>query len=74
VVAALFNPVRTRVQAWVDRRFNRSRYDTQRVMDRFAGSLRDQVDTEQVVNGWVDVVSETMQPSSVAVWVRQVTG
>jgi hypothetical protein len=58
----------------VDRRFNRSRYDTQRVMDGFAGSLRDQVDTEQVVNGWVDVVSETMQPSSVAVWVRQVTG
>jgi hypothetical protein len=70
VVAALFNPVRTRVQAWVDRRFNRSRYDTQRVMDQFAGSLRGQVDTEQVVNGWVDVVSETMQPASVSVWVR----
>jgi hypothetical protein len=71
-VATLFNPVRRRVQGWVDRRFNRSRYDTQRVMDGFAGSLRDQVDAETVVDGWVDVVSETMQPASVAVWVRDV--
>ena len=71
MVAALFNPVRRRVQGWVDRRFNRSRYDTQRVMDRFAGSLRHQVDSDEVVEGWVGVVSETMQPSSVSVWVRQ---
>jgi hypothetical protein len=70
-VAALFNPVRRRVQGWVDRRFNRSRYDTQRVMDRFAGSLQDRVDSEGVVEGWVGVVSETMQPASVAVWVRE---
>jgi hypothetical protein len=69
-VAALFNPVRRRVQGWVDRRFNRSRYDTQRVMDRFAGSLRDQVDTTEVVDGWVGVVAETMQPAAVGVWVR----
>ena len=69
-VAALFNPVRRRVQAWVDRRFNRSRYDTQRVMDRFAGSLRDQVNSDEVVEGWVGVVSETMQPAAVGVWVR----
>ncbi|MGH8953150.1 MAG: hypothetical protein ACRDX9_17230 [Acidimicrobiia bacterium] len=70
-VAALFNPVRKRVQGWVDRRFNRSRYDAQRVMDRFAGSLRDRVDSDEVVEGWVGVVSETMQPASVAVWVRE---
>jgi hypothetical protein len=69
-VATLFNPVRRRIQNWVDRRFNRSRYDTQRVMDGFAGSLRDQVDPDQVVDGWVGVVSETMQPVSVAVWTR----
>ncbi|MEX1133255.1 MAG: hypothetical protein WED83_00240 [Acidimicrobiia bacterium] len=67
-VAALFNPLRKRVQVWVDRRFNRSRYDAQRVMDRFAGSLRDQVDTEEVVQGWVGVVSRTMQPTTIAVW------
>lgn len=72
-VAALFNPVRSRVQGWVDRRFNRSRYDIQRVMDRFAGSLRDQVDSEQVVDGWVGVVAETMQPAAVGVWLRRET-
>lgn len=69
-VAALFNPVRRRVLRWVDRRFNRSRYDTERVMDEFAGSLRDQTDADEVVNGWVGVVSETMEPVSMAVWVR----
>lgn len=70
-VATLFNPVRKRVQTWVDRRFNRSRYNTQRVMDAFAASLRDQVDAGQVVEGWMGVVRETMQPASVSVWTRQ---
>jgi len=70
-VAALFNPVRRRVHAWVDRRFNRSRYDAQKVMDDFAGSLRDRVDPDGVVEGWVGAVSETMQPTTVAVWVRE---
>lgn len=41
-----------------------------RVMDRFAGSLRHQVDSDEVVRGWVGVVSETMQPTAVSVWVR----
>ena len=68
--AALFNPVRRRVQASVDHRFNRSRYDHQRVMDRFAGSLRDRVDSEEVVEGWIGVVTEKMQPATAAVWVR----
>ena len=70
-VAALFNPVRRRVQVWVDRRFNRSRYDAQKVLDGFAGSLRDRVDPDGVVDGWVGAVSETMQPTTVAVWVRE---
>ena len=70
VVAALFNPLRRRVQAGVDRRFNRQRYDAQRVMDGFAVSLRDHVDPEEVMNGWVGVVSSTMQPDSIGMWVR----
>jgi hypothetical protein len=70
LVAALFNPVRRRVQRWVDRRFNRARYDSQRVMDEYSVALRDQVDPEEVVDGWVGVVSETMQPVSVGVWMR----
>jgi hypothetical protein len=69
-VAAMFNPVRRRVQGWVDRRFNRSRYDAQRVMDEFASSLRDRVDQVGIVEGWLEVVTETMQPSSMGVWVN----
>jgi hypothetical protein len=69
--AALFNPVRQRVQGWVDRRFNRSRYDAERVMDSFAFSLRGRVEVGDVVDGWVGVVSETMQPSAIGVWVRE---
>ncbi|HVR78553.1 MAG TPA: hypothetical protein VMS99_09200 [Acidimicrobiia bacterium] len=69
-VAALFNPLRRRVQEWVDRRFNRARYDAQRVMERFAGSLQGRLDHDGLVDGWVGVVAETMQPASVAVWVR----
>jgi hypothetical protein len=70
-VAALFNPLRKRVQNWVDRRFNRSRYDAQKVMDRFSGSLRDQLDPVRVIEGWVGVVSATMQPAAAGVWVRE---
>lgn len=70
-VAALFNPVRKRVQSWVDRHFNRSSYDTQQVMDEFAGSLRDEVDAGELIDGWVEVVEETMQPEAVGVWVRR---
>ncbi len=69
-VAALFNPLRRRIQDWVDRRFNRSRYDAQLVMDEFAGSLRDEVDADQVTEGWLNVVESTMQPVSAGIWVR----
>ncbi|MGH8942636.1 MAG: hypothetical protein ACRDWF_07460 [Acidimicrobiia bacterium] len=70
-VAALFNPLRKRVQSRVDRRFNRSRYDAQKVMDGFSDSLRDQVDPVRVIEGWVGVVAQTMQPTVAGVWVRQ---
>jgi len=68
--AALFNPLRRRVQAFVDHRFNRSKYDAERVMTGFTGSLRDEVDPGTVVSGWVDVVSETMRPVSAGIWRR----
>lgn len=68
--AALFNPLRTRVQRWVNRRFNRSVYNAQRVMDEFAGSLRDRVEADGVIDGWVGVVDSTMQPAAIGVWVR----
>ncbi len=69
-VAALFNPLRRRVQRFVDRRFYRSRYDAQRVVEEFSARLRDEVDVETLTADWVGVVQETVQPESVAVWVR----
>jgi hypothetical protein len=69
-VAALFNPLRRRVQSWVDRRFNRSRYDAEHVMDQFAGTLRDEVDQDRIVDGWVGIVTRTMAPTGVGLWVR----
>lgn len=69
-VAAVFNPLRRRVQAVVDRRFNRSLFDAGRVMDDFAASLRDRVNPDEAVGGWTDVVSETMQPATLGVWIR----
>ncbi|HEY5932152.1 MAG TPA: hypothetical protein VIT63_04505 [Nitrospira sp.] len=69
-VFALFNLRRRNVQNAVDRRFNRSRYDSAIVMDHFADTLRHQVDADQVVDGWVGAVSKTMQPVSLGVWVR----
>jgi hypothetical protein len=68
--AAMFNPFRRRVQIAVDRRFNRSRYDAERVMDEFSDSLRHEVDSNELMKAWADVVGETMQPSTIGVWIR----
>jgi hypothetical protein len=70
-VAALFNPLRRRVQGFVDRRFNRSRYDAERVIEDFTGTLQDRADPELVVGGWVGVVEDLMEPQSVGVWVKR---
>ena len=69
--AASFNPLRKRVHSAVDRRFNRSHFDAQRVVDEFSGTLRETADADKVVDGWVGVVEETMQPATVGVWVRE---
>lgn len=69
--AALFDPLRRRVLGWVDRRFYRSRYDAARVVDAFAVRLRDTVDVDRLTEDWVWVVTTTMQPSTVGVWVRE---
>lgn len=69
--AALFNPVRRRVQSVIDRRFNRSRYDAQRVIGSFTETLQEQIDPDEVVEGWVEVAGESMQPSAVGFWVKE---
>lgn len=69
-VAPLFNPLRNRIQRGVERRFNRSRFDTERIMEDFAASLHARVDPDDVVAGLSDVVAEAMQPVALNVWVR----
>jgi hypothetical protein len=73
-VAAMFNPVRRRIQSWVDRRFNRRHYDADQVAAAFAARCMNETDSDRLVAGWVDVVSGTMQPSGVGVWIRRPVG
>lgn len=69
-VAALFQPLRKRVQARVDRRFNRARYDADRTVEAFRTRLRDEVDLDSVRGELLGVVRDTLQPQSAGVWLR----
>jgi hypothetical protein len=68
LVAAAFSPLRQRVQAVVDRRFNRARYDAQRTVEAFAQRLRDEVDLAVLRGDLIEVVGETIHPRSVGLW------
>ena len=66
--AALFNPLRRRVQRIVDRRFNRSRYDADRTVAAFAAHLKDAVDLDSVRDDLARVVAQALEPAHVSVW------
>jgi hypothetical protein len=68
VIAALFNPLRRRVQHAVDRRFNRERYDAEAVVAAFTGRLRQTIDLDTVQGDLIGVVHEAFQPAHVSVW------
>jgi hypothetical protein len=71
VIAALFSPLRRRVQSFIDRRFYRRSYNAKQVLARFAATARDQVELEQLTQSIHYSINEALQPATVSVWLEK---
>ena len=70
VIAALFNPLRHRIQSFIDRRFYRSKFDARKTLDAFSAQLRNETDLDGLSDDLVRMVRETMQPAHTSLWLR----